>query len=388
MWDWLPSYSGLKRALRALIGQSEYSRTHSLTVNLELFDDNDDRGRFVWWLSIAFDGRYSSKLRPLSWCANAGLRFRDESCADGDEEWMISRGAPLRTNDKPREQLRVGSFDLRSPQPRWASAALYEVLQAIRVFALLHWRPVGPNANRSDVSYQFFLAVAFFLCPDDAKACTSIWQSLVYSGRMQLHLGPLAYHWALYVAEPWFSQEGLDVLDSARSQTFGVDGRLLRLEYLVVWKGTWFEVAGTGQKKTNGASNEIVISGGPTSRNGVDEMVFIQQSRKSVQDLMEFNSSWLQEHPQYGVHGDNCQRYVDDAAVFMCGPGAKARLPLNDHAKSGKGVLAWIALICLTQALHVCPTHSCCVVSTLYSALAGVSIPYVRHEQSKRGYRL
>lgn len=95
---------------------------------------------------------------------------------------------------------------------------------------------------------------------------------------------------------------------------------------------TWFEIAGAS-KLASGAPNEVLQKDGSASELGVKETVRLGTTTKTWEDIDVFLAGWLIEHPTYNLHGDNCQEFGQDFAIFLCGNRVVDRLPLNDHRK-------------------------------------------------------
>jgi len=95
----------------------------------------------------------------------------------------------------------------------------------------------------------------------------------------------------------------------------------------------WFEIAGVDGKMENGTKNCVLRGSGSRTRSGVIEWVEIGTTSQRANERHTYIESWLQSHPDYNVHGDNCQLFVNDFAVWLCGPEISSKLPHYDHLK-------------------------------------------------------
>ena len=78
---------------------------------------------------------------------------------------------------------------------------------------------------------------------------------------------------------------------------------------------TWHEIQGrtAGEK---GDKNLVVQH----KDDAVYEKIQYAGSTKMTdEELTKFIKEWLESHPRYGVHKDNCQLFVRDLVYYLCG---------------------------------------------------------------------
>jgi hypothetical protein len=126
--------------------------------------------------------------------------------------------------------------------------------------------------------------------------------------------------------------------------------------YTIKVQDTWFELAGAS-KHTKDSRNGVFQKHGCSSELGATETAFLGTTTATWEDIELFLTYWQRKHPNYNLHGDNCQEFGKDFAIFLCGDTVVHRLPLNYHGKwlsITPGIIqAWEALKCIAAVIVV-----------------------------------
>lgn len=96
------------------------------------------------------------------------------------------------------------------------------------------------------------------------------------------------------------------------------------------WKPYWFEIDGKTSFTQIYATTNIVLSQGGISIKGAEPIRNMGLTNRTDDDINVFNEQWKNDHPNYRVTSDNCQKYAADLIVFLCGSEAAKYLPWQE----------------------------------------------------------
>ena len=96
------------------------------------------------------------------------------------------------------------------------------------------------------------------------------------------------------------------------------------------WKPYWFEIDGKTSYSHLYATTNIILSTGGVSIKGAEPTNYMGLTNRTDPEIQLFNEQWKEEHPNYRLTSDNCQKYASDLIVFLCGPDATRNLPWQE----------------------------------------------------------
>jgi len=107
--------------------------------------------------------------------------------------------------------------------------------------------------------------------------------------------------------------------------------------------GDTYEVEQEGKEEGKKMTiNGLESNGAPKQNKTIDGTLTLAGStRKTDEEIIEFNLSWSKKYPTYDLLGANCQKYARDCIEFLCGGSYEGPCPLPQadlgtwHCKKG-----------------------------------------------------